>query len=271
VPHVNQLVDKFGKRGFVALYVTDGPEAETKKFIEDSKCKCPVVWEKPLASMDKLGFDGYPASALVGPDGKVLWTGHPAGLTEKIIEHNLKGVTLGPPPDKLMADCELPKKYAATAKLLASGKIGEGRTALTTALAAKDVKPEDKPQLEAAAADVDKLIEDEMKAADTAFTEKRYFDAQADWKRVSAACRPLEAQKTADQKLADLAKDASLKKEIEAGQRIAEAQKLVAAGKTAPAISMLNGISDGYLKDTEEAKRAKQLADDLKKPESRPG
>ena len=50
MPHVDQLVGKFGKRGFSAIYVTDGPEAPTKKFIEETKLKCPVVWEKPLGT-----------------------------------------------------------------------------------------------------------------------------------------------------------------------------------------------------------------------------
>src|SRR5436190_135930 len=123
--------------------VTNGSEAETKKVVEETKMKSPVIWEKTLASMKKLGFEGYPA-----------------------------------------------------------------------------------------AADVDKVIADEEKLAQTAFDEKRYFDAQTSWKRISAACKGLDAAKTADEKLADLAKDANLKKEIDAGARIAEAQKADDAGKT---------------------------------------
>jgi hypothetical protein len=259
------LVDKFGKKGFVVLNITGEPESETKKYIEETGLKSPVVFEKGLASMKEFGFEGFPSSALVDPKGKVVWTGHPGGLTEKIIEEHLVGVTLGPPSDKLTIDCELPKKYAATAKLLSSGKLGEGRNALATAIAAKDLKEADKAPLETAAADVDKFIEQEVATADAAYAEKRYFDAQACWKRISAACRGHQAGKTADQKLADLAKDASLKKEIEAGGRIAEAQKLSAAGKTKQAISLLSGLSENHLKDTEEAKRAKALAEEMKK------
>ena len=60
-------------------------------------------------------------------------------------------------------------------------------------------------------------------------------------------------------------KDPAIKKELDAGSRIAEAHKLAAAGKTKQAIGVLTALGDGYLKDTEEAKRAKELAEALKK------
>jgi hypothetical protein len=71
--------------------------------------------------------------------------------------------------------------------------------------------------------------------------------------------------KTADDKLAELGKDANLKKELDAGARIAEAHKLSMQGKTKPAIAILNSVVDGPFKDTEEAKRAKGMAEELKK------
>jgi hypothetical protein len=265
VPHVNQLIDKYGKKGFTVLFVTDGPEGETEKFVEETKLKAPVVWEKPLKTMDDLGGDGYPFSALVGPNGKVVWTGHPGGLEEKMIEENLVGVTLAPPTDKILIDCDLPKKYSSIANKFVTGKIGEGWTSLTTALGAKEIKDEDKAKLEAVQTLVNDTIKEEVAVAEKAYTEKRYFDSQAQWKRLSAACKGMEAGKTADEKLAEIAKDASIKKELEAGARIAEAQKLANNGKTKPAIGVLKSISEGSLKDTEEAKRAKALAEELKK------
>jgi hypothetical protein len=265
VPHVNQLIDKYGKRGLTVLFVTDGPDQPTEKFVEDTKLKAPVVWEKPLKTMDELGFNAYPSSLLVGPNGKIIWTSLEGGLDEKLIEDNLAGIQLVPSADKITFDCELPKKYAATAKLLATGKIGEGRNALATAIAAKEVKEDDKTKLEAAQTEVDKLVKEEVDAAEKWYADKHYFDAQTQWKRVSAACKGIDAGKTADDKLAELAKDANLKNELAAGARIAEAQKLAIAGKTKPAIAILNSLGEGFLKDTEEAKRAKALAEELKK------
>jgi hypothetical protein len=264
------LIERYGKKGFVILAITGEPESETKKFIEETKLAAPVVFEKTAdgkvpESMKAFGFEGLPSSALIGPKGEVLWTGHPSGLTEKIIEEHLAGVKPPAPSAKLAIECDLPKKYAPTAKMLSSGRVGEGRNALAKALEAKDLKEGDKPQLEAAVAEVDALIERELLAATTAASEKRYFDAQAAWKRISAACRGHDAGKTADTKLAELGKDAALKKEIEAGARIAEAQKLAEAGKTKQALGVLTALGDGYLKDTEEAKRAKALAEELKK------
>lgn len=266
MPHVNQLIDKYGKQGLTVLFVTDGPDAPTEKFVEETKLKAPVVWEKPLKTMDDLGFGGYPSSALVAPNGKILWTSEVKDVSlEKLIEEQLATIVLAPPTEKITFDCELPKKYAATQKLLATGKIGEGWTALKTALDAKEIKDEDKTKLEAAQTEVDKLVKDEVAFAEKAYTEKRYFDSQTQWKRVSAACKGMEAGKTADDKLAEIAKDANIKKELDAGQRIAEAMKLANQGKTKPAIGVLNSVVDGPFKDTEEAKRAKTMAEELKK------
>lgn len=266
VPHMNELAEKFGKRGFAPVYITDGEEDKTKTFIEDTKLTAPVMWDKNLMkTMDAFGFDGYPSSALIGPTGKVLWVGDPRSLTEKMIEDNLAGVVLRAASAKLTFDVELPKKNAATAKLLATGKIGEGRAALKTALEAKNLKEEDQKLIEEAASEIDAALDAELKAAETAIAEKRYFDAQTTWKRLSAQCKGLDAAKTADEKLSGLAKDASLKKEIEAGARIAEAQKASAAGKNKQALGILKSLGEGYLKDTEEAKRAQALAEEIQK------
>ena len=266
MPHVNQLIDKYGKQGFTVLFVTDGPDAPTEKFVEETKLKAPVVWEKPLKSMDDFGFGGYPSSVLVAPNGKIVWTSlEGGGLSEKMIEEHLLGIVLMPPAEKIMIDVDLPKKNAAIAKHFATGKIGEGWNALTTAIAAKEIKEDDKTKLEAAQTEVDKLVKEEVASAEKYFADKRYFDSQTQWKRVSAACKGRPTGKTADDKLAELGKDANLKKELDAGARIAEAHKLSMQGKTKPAIAILNSVVDGPFKDTEEAKRAKGMAEELKK------
>jgi AhpC/TSA family len=266
VPHVNQLIDKYGKQGLTILLVTDGPDAPTEKFIEETKLKAPVVWEKPLKTMDDFGFGGYPSSVLVAANGKVVWVSSSgSGLDDKLIEEHLASVVLMPPAEKIAIEVELPKKHASIAKQFSTGKIGEGWTALTAALGSKELKEDDKTKLEAAQAEVDKLVKEEVAFAEKLQTDKRFFDAQTQWKRVSAACKGMPTGKTADEKLSEIAKDANLKKELEAGGRIAEAMKLANNGKTKPAIGILTGLGEGSLKDTEEAKRAKAMVEELKK------
>ena len=82
---------------------------------------------------------------------------------------------------------------------------------------------------------------------------------------MSAAFRNHEAGKAADAAATEIAKDPARKKELEAGQKIADALKLAAAGKTKEALGALDGLSNGVLKDTKEAARAKTLAEQMRK------
>ena len=41
---------------------------------------------------DAYGVSGIPSSCLIGPDGKVVWSGHPSGLSKGKVKEALKGV-----------------------------------------------------------------------------------------------------------------------------------------------------------------------------------
>jgi hypothetical protein len=233
------LVEKYSKKGFVVVGVTSEPKSPTIKFIEDTGWKATVVIEKNNATMRAYAFKGYPSAALVSPDGKVVWTGHPSTLRDKDIEKNLVGVRMN---DKragtLYVDAELPGKYKNIAKKLASGKLGDGLKALQGAL--KKCSQNDKASLEDAVQAVEKLAEDELAKAEQAGEEGRWFDAQTAWKRLAKHYPGHEAGKTAKGKLQELKKDKSLKPELEAGKRIAKAKKQIADKKVGQAKQTLN-------------------------------
>ncbi len=264
MPHLNQLVEKYGKKGFLAIGVTSEPEGPTKGFMESTSAKMAVAFEPGLKSMKAYGFTGFPSSALVSPKGVVVWTGHPSSLTEKIIEDNLVGVVMNS-SGKLTVDVELPKKYSAIVKQLEKGDLGEGMKALDAAIAAQSVSETDKTALEAAKSATQNVLDEETKAVDAAVTEERWHDATLGWKRIATHFKGHEAAKVADTSAADVLKDPAKKKELEAGQRIADAQKAAAAGKKKEALGILDNLGTGYLKDTKEAARAKTVADEIKK------
>jgi len=259
------LVEKYGKKGFLAVGVTSEPEDPTAKYMEETGAKMAVAYETSSKSMEAYGFRGYPSAALIDPKGILVWKGHPSRLTDEIIEQHIKGAVVGSGDGKLALELELPKKYAAVAKQLAKGDLGDAHKALAAALAGNGVAEADRPALEAAKAEVEATLAAAQHDAQTAATEERWFDAQGAWKRVSAAFRNHEAGKAADAAAAEIAKDPARKKELEAGQKIADALKLAAAGKAKEALSALDALSNGVLKDTKEAARAKALAEQMRK------
>ncbi len=77
-------------------------------------------------SSGKYGVSGIPSSCLIGPDGKVVWAGHPSSLSDATIKEALKGVKprslnfLALVPSKQLAG-----RLAAVGKSMEAGKLGK--------------------------------------------------------------------------------------------------------------------------------------------------
>jgi hypothetical protein len=240
------------KKGFLAIGVTSEAEGPTKGFMEQTSAKMAVAYEPSLKSMKAYGFNGFPSSASISPKGVVVWTGHPSSLTEKIIEENLVGVVMNA-SGKLTVDADLPKKYASIAKQLEKGDLGEGMKALDAALAGDKVADADRAALEAAKEQVNAVLE-EGEEGDRNRRRRRTLVRRD--RGLEAPSRPdfkgHEAAKAGgNRRSRDVAKDPAKKKELEAEQRIAEAQKAAAAGKKKEALAILDGLGTGYLEGHE--------------------
>lgn len=78
--------------------------------------------------MSKLGMRGYPSAALVGADGKVVWTGHPAGINGSLIKEHIGKAD--PTPVGVGAVVrDWPKEADAARKAFAKGKLADAREA----------------------------------------------------------------------------------------------------------------------------------------------
>jgi Redoxin len=265
VPHINQLVDKYAKKGFVVVGVTDEPEGPTMKYMEDTGWKAIVAFEPGSASMAAYGFKGYPSGALVNAKGEVVWTGHPSEVDDSMIEKYLQGARVPGAPSvfaDLKPDLDAPKKYQATAKKIAGGQVGAGLLEIEKALAGK-IGDEDKAGLEAMTAELNALYDGEMKAADEALEAKRYFDAKFGWTRLEKAFKGHPKADDPKQKLADLGQDATIGEELAAGAEIQKALMLREKEDLAGAVKALKRVTGGPLKATAEAARAAKLIEEI--------
>lgn len=264
MPHVNQLVDQYEKKGFVVVGVTNvggkEPEEKTRAFIEETGLRAIVALEPGLGSMGVYGFKGFPSAALVGPKGKIVWTGHPAGLEGSVIEQNLKGVRVGRPKGDLAVEVDLPDRCSGAARKLQSGNLGYAWQDLAKAAGDSRLSGQEAASIQAAIGELEFVVENETKRAEEAVAEKRYYDAKAAWLRLSKAFRGHEAGRTAAEHLAELIRDPALKKEVTAGERIDKALDLVDEGKVDAAIRTLRTVTVGPLAETEEARRAETIA-----------
>jgi AhpC/TSA family len=93
VPHLNELQEEFGARGLSVIGVTGEGESETSAWIEKHGAKYAYAYASNIDGVLKtIRAGGYPHSALVDASGVVVWTGHPAELSDEMIEQHLVGV-----------------------------------------------------------------------------------------------------------------------------------------------------------------------------------
>ena len=82
------MSEKYAERGLVVLGVTSETtkKPDTEKFVAKHGARYPYAYD-PGGRLQKA-FDvlGIPAAALVDPSGRVVWRGHPSGLTDEILE-----------------------------------------------------------------------------------------------------------------------------------------------------------------------------------------
>ncbi len=271
MPHLNQLIEQYKKQGFEVLCVTDeyasGRKEKTEEFIESTGLKAPVAY---LAKnvyqklMKGLGGRGIPFSALVDPKGVIVWKGHPGNLKADLIEKHIGGARIGGNAGAgISFDAELPKAFSGIAKGLAKGKVGSNLAKIEKALQNARTSADDKVTLAAIRDEVRGFFDTEMKGSNKAKDESRFFDAVTSLSLLAKHYKGHELGKAAQSEKKAIMTNKELKDEIEAGKRIAKAMKAAAAGKATNAKKSLEIILSGYLKNTKEAQRAKQLLTEI--------
>jgi len=132
IPHVNALQKKFADQGFVAIGVAVWERSSEAKVAEFVKAKGEgmvyrVAYDGEAGPVAKDWLDAADVKAVphsfVVRDGKIIWRGHPQGLTEAVVA-------------RMVAGQHQPEKYVAEQAERAQAKV---------ALNAGDPAPEFKP------------------------------------------------------------------------------------------------------------------------------
>lgn len=89
VPKLVELQSKYKGKGMQVVTLTKVTKSSTDEkvdeFIKEHKLDFPVGKEKDGSMSDAYAVSGIPAAALV-KDGKVIWRGHPARLTDEVLD-----------------------------------------------------------------------------------------------------------------------------------------------------------------------------------------
>jgi peroxiredoxin len=94
VPKLSETYTKFHDQGLNMVGLTkmtrNITEDQVSAFIDETKVNYPIAKEQGDAMSQHYGVRGIPAAAMV-KDGKIVWRGHPARLTDEMITKFLGG------------------------------------------------------------------------------------------------------------------------------------------------------------------------------------
>jgi len=127
IPHLVELKKKYESKGMLLVALSDEPKSKVGPFVE--KYKMPyVVGGGAKSTLQKYGINSLPTAILIGPDGKVLWTGHPA-VVDSEIESALKS---NPPKKKgSLSDESAASVLKKADKLYRDGKYADAMDLFT--------------------------------------------------------------------------------------------------------------------------------------------
>ena len=196
--------------------VTNEAEGLVDKWIVDKKAKYPVAIVPGNETDTAYAVQGFPHSALIGVNGKILWMGHPASLPASQLEEELGKATFVPP---------LPAQYKDINADIARKSFGKAYAAIAKELAKGDNEAlgKAKDAIEKLGADKLAQAEEKGKAGDYAGGAATLDEVAKLWKGVPVAD---EAAKKAKEWRADKA----IKSQIAAGDDIRKAEALEKAG-----------------------------------------
>lgn len=217
MPHLNELHEKFGGKGVVIVGVTSESIELAKPWAEAKGAKYPLVSDPSAKSSEAYGVNGIPAAFLIDAKGKVIWAGHPATLTEALIEQAVVGAVspFGPLTEQLAPVQELIDKHMP----------GKALAMLQTLLKAGSLDARSKQLAEFTQTSLNGQAYRLLARATALFEGKDPLEAAILLHEVAARFDGCEPAKDAQQKLKDMAKDKELKREVDGAALLAKARQ----------------------------------------------
>ncbi len=193
--------------------MTDESKGETEDWIEEKGAKYAYAYDKGGKLSRICGVSGIPDSVLVDARGVVVYKGHPASLTEEMVEKACQGALATPL-------FELPRAFAKVRTAITKGDLGAALKAAES-LAEGSSPPEGAAQV---LASVQSMIRGSITSADTLLAAGDVLEAHREYTRLAKALKGLPEEEKAKEGLARIAKDPQAKESM---KLLAELEKLL--------------------------------------------
>lgn len=221
-------------------------------WIDSKGAEYPIFIDDGGATARAYGVRGIPHCALIGPDGKIAYKGHPGSLKTELVE-------------KVLANCVLRFEYEFPAAFKSvQGKIAKKDFA--GAYKALDgVQTEDEASTTFAKKvrdDLDGYAKDVLARANADTADGDYLSAEATLKELAKQYKGTPAGTEVDDQLKAWKKDPLVKKELKAGKLMLKAKKLEKAFNFRGALGLYVGVTKKF-KGTKNAEKAQKSVDKI--------
>jgi hypothetical protein len=205
----------------------------------------------PEATVDGFGVSGYPSSFLIGPDGRILWAGHPAALEDGMIEGHIEKIRLFPG--------DLPAKLAPIEKATQKGKYGEALTKVTGLLNGTTLNEAERAAAEKAAEWIRWYGTSGLEGAAKDATAGKVYEAWQAYEALAQGFKGNEVATQAAKAVAAILADKDQKREVDAGKRLDKVREQAKDMDDDKAAKLYEGVADKY-EGTRAGARAAELA-----------
>lgn len=95
IPHMNETQEKF-KDSVVIVGLSDEMDTTVRQFMRRTEMKYTVATDSGRRMMNAFRPSGIPHVAIISPDGVVRWQGHPADMTDELLQRIIDASGAGP-------------------------------------------------------------------------------------------------------------------------------------------------------------------------------
>lgn len=248
--HLNELHEEYADKGFHILAVSAEPTSAIEGFIEEFDAKYPMITQANDA-MSEYGIAGYPSAYLVGPDGEVLWAGHPGSFQTTMIEEHLDSVEMFP---------DMPKSLKAVEKSMKSGKYGDALKKVEALITKGKLPDEDKDLAEKLRANIDGRATKGFERAAKSLREGDAYKAYQSYEKIETGFKGHAHSKTAKEHGKKLMGDKIHKTEIKAAEKWAKIKPQLKGMAAKKALALLKPLLSKKYAETKAGKKAAEKA-----------
>lgn len=244
--HLNELHDAYAHKGLTILAVSNEAESAIEAFIEEFGPTFPILIDAGDA-MEDYGAAGYPSSFLIGPEGTIVWAGHPGNVTNEMIEEHLEGVELLP---------EIPRSLRTVEKAMKKGKYGDALKKVEKLITADRLPDEDKDIAEKMRALIDGIAARGLERAAADLQEGKVYKAFLAYEDIERKFKGHDYSKKAKAEVKRMEGVDTYKLEIKASEKWAKIKPKLQDIPAKKALALLRPLLSKKYAETKAGKKA---------------